>query len=155
MTIRALDVALSQLGVQEATGHNDGVPAERYMRGDELAWCAGFLLWCNECSDDERIAYDDATYYKCRSVTGFIEHLRKLGCFFSRGTMEPKPNDLIFFGNTDSDVGIAGKHCGIVDSVADGRVHTIEGNTSNRVARRSYLTSDRTILGYGRLPQAT
>ena len=40
-------------------------------------------------------------------------------------------------------------HVGIVVNVANGRVNTIEGNTSNMVARRSYQFGGIVIVGYG------
>jgi hypothetical protein len=44
------DVYLSQLGVCEATGHNDGREVEKYLRsvglGKGYAWCAAFVHWC-------------------------------------------------------------------------------------------------------------
>lgn len=47
----------------------------------------------------------------------------------------PSAGDFIFFDwNKDGQV----DHVGIVVNVANGRVNTIEGNTSNMVARRSY-----------------
>lgn len=148
--IQTIDVALSQLGVFEATGRNDGVPAKRYMRGDELAWCAGFVLWCNEHSDDPDMTPDDWTYYHLRSVSSMIKHFRKLGCLVepSRG-YTPQRNDIIFFGKTASDVGVTGSHVGIVEACDGARVFTVEGNTSNKVAKRSYPLHDKTIVAYG------
>lgn len=147
---RAIDTAITQLGIAENSGHNDGVPAERYMRGDELAWCCGFVLYCNEHSDDPLIAKNQSTYYKCRTVTGFIAYMRERGVFWPRSARAPQANDIIFFGKAFADVGVKGNHVGIVEFLEGGRVHTVEGNTSNKVARRSYLTSDGTILGYAR-----
>jgi len=148
--IHAVDVAESQVGVAERTGKNDGIPAERYMRGDALAWCAGFVLWCNESSDDPPLAADVPTYYRLRSVASFVDWAKDRGRFFARGTQVPQRNDIVFFGDTASDVGVKGNHVGIVTKVEAGRIHTVEGNTSNKVARRSYVTSDRTIMGFCR-----
>lgn len=40
----------SQLGVREATGKNDGVQVETYLKSVKLgkgyAWCAAFVKWC-------------------------------------------------------------------------------------------------------------
>jgi len=148
---QAIDIAITQLGICETTGKNDGIPAKRYMRGDELAWCAGFLLFCNEESDDPDITPDDWTYYALRSVKTFQAHLEKHGCFLPRDYASPGRNDFIIFGGTASDVNVKGHHIGIVEKVENGRVHTVEGNTSNKVARRSYDLKDKTILGYGRV----
>lgn len=146
--IHAADVAESQLGIHERTGANDGIPAERYMRGDKLAWCAGFVLYCNECSDDDAFAPDQATYYRLRSVSAFIAWAKERGRFHPRGTLIPQRNDVIFFGDADSDVGVKGHHVGIVTSYDGSGVHTVEGNTSNKVARRVYDPGNKTIVGY-------
>lgn len=42
----------SQVGVREATGHNDGKQVEIYLKSVKLgkgyAWCAAFVHWCLE-----------------------------------------------------------------------------------------------------------
>jgi hypothetical protein len=44
------EVYTSQLGVREATGHNDGKAVEMYLRsvglGKGYPWCAAFVRWC-------------------------------------------------------------------------------------------------------------
>lgn len=151
MTIQAIDVALSQLGVHEDTGKNDGIPAERYMRGDKLAWCAGFALFCNQVSDDENVATTTAEHYAMRSVTTFVEVMKRRGMFVHRN-QPPQRNDFVFFGDTDSDVGVKGSHMGIVDDVdvEAGVFHSVEGNYGNAVQRVRHRLSDPTIIGYGR-----
>ena len=41
---------LSQVGVREATNHNDGKAVEQYLQccglGEGYAWCAAFVKWC-------------------------------------------------------------------------------------------------------------
>jgi hypothetical protein len=152
-----VEVARTQLGVHEATGRNDGIPAERYMRGDKLAWCAGFVLYCIDRSSSAHKASFSLhpVYYACRAVSGFVEVAKTLGLYRPRDGYTPKPGDVIFFANATSDVGRPGNHVGIVEDVdvhqGDGkgeRVHTIEGNTSNKVARRDYAVDDTRILGY-------
>lgn len=76
------------------------------------------------------------------------------GCSFSadyykqagRWATDPQPGDQIFFTYAAGEV----SHTGIVESVANGTVTTIEGNTSDQVARRSYSIGDAVIYGYGR-----
>jgi len=160
--IHTIDVALSQLGVAEATGKNDGIPAERYMRGDKLAWCAGFVLYCNEVSDDPCLfdrngdgvidRGDLKLWYSLRSVAALLKRAQELGIFVDAAE-PPVPNDLIFFGNTTSDVGVRGNHVGIVeayDPVTD-RISSIEGNYSNRVSRVVQRRGTRQISGFGRI----
>lgn len=150
--LKMIDVARTQLGVAEATGNNDGIPAERYMRGDKLAWCAGFVLWCNANSDDRNIAATTKEHYELRSVSRMIEVFKARGWFH---TGSPEPNDIVFFGNAASDVGVRGNHVGIVEEAKGLIVSTIEGNTSNRVARVRHRLNDKTIVGYGRVPPET
>lgn len=150
--IQGIDVALSQLGIAEATGKNDGIPAERYMRGDKLAWCAGFVLWCNANSDDENLATSTKEHYAMRSVTSMIEHCKRKGIFLSSQDTTPQRNDIVFFGDTDSDVGVKGSHVGIVESFdpTTRKLTSIEGNYGNKVARVTQVIGKRKITGFAR-----
>lgn len=58
----------------------------------------------------------------------------------------PQPGDQIFFGSSEDDVW----HTGIVVDVDSSMVYTVEGNSSDGVASRSYSLSYRNIVGYGR-----
>ncbi|WP_320075132.1 CHAP domain-containing protein [Eubacterium callanderi] len=62
------------------------------------------------------------------------------------GVIPQRPGDIIFF--TWSGDGSA-DHVGFVENVTDGTVNTIEGNTTNSCARRSYPLGGYMILGYG------
>lgn len=75
------------------------------------------------------------------------------GCVYSaqyykqagRWSSEPHRGDQIFFysgGNIN--------HTGIVENVSNGVVTTIEGNTSDMVARKTYPINSSYIAGYGR-----
>ena len=59
---------------------------------------------------------------------------------------EAKAGDIIFFdwGNNGTI-----DHVGIVESVNGGTVNTIEGNSGDKVARRSYRIGSSNIYGYG------
>lgn len=61
-------------------------------------------------------------------------------------TSDPQPGDQIFFSYAPGEY----SHTGLVESVQNGTVTTIEGNTSDQVARRSYPISSGNIIGYGR-----
>ena len=58
---------------------------------------------------------------------------------------DPKPGDQIFF-LTGAIIG----HTGIVESVSNKEVITIEGNKGNRVGRHIYKRNHFLIAGYGR-----
>lgn len=68
---------------------------------------------------------------------------------FQDGSYVPAAGDIIFF-DWGSDGGV--DHVGIVESVSGGTVNTIEGNSGDKVARRSYSIGDSRIYGYG-VPQ--
>jgi hypothetical protein len=58
------------------------------------------------------------------------------------GTVTPQPGDLIVWD----------EHIGVVKNVdADGTIHTIEGNSSDRVSERAYAPGARPAIGYVRL----
>lgn len=59
----------------------------------------------------------------------------------------PKVGDQIFFTNNG---GVSCYHTGIVVEVGPYFVKTIEGNSGNKVAERSYKLTDSRIAGYGR-----
>jgi hypothetical protein len=56
--------------------------------------------------------------------------------------------DLIFFRSAG--VGRVSDHVGLVRYVKNGRVYTVEGNSSGQVALRDYALGDTYIVGYGR-----
>ena len=75
------------------------------------------------------------------------------GCLYSaqyyknagRWTNQPQAGHQVFFSQGNEHY----VHTGIVESVDGGIVYTIEGNTSDQVARRSYHVSSGSIDGYG------
>ncbi len=112
------------------------------------AWCAMFVSWC---ADRAGISTDIIPKY--HSSTEGMNWFKSHGRWKPRGGADPQPGDVIFF----SDSGIA-RHTGIVTDVKDGRVYTVEGNTSGGsdyiangggVAAKSYPLTYSYILGYG------
>lgn len=75
------------------------------------------------------------------------------GCLFSmqyfqqqgRFSNEPHVGDQIFFSYSAGEI----SHTGIVESITGNSVITIEGNTSEQVARRTYPFGSDKIVGYG------
>ena len=60
----------------------------------------------------------------------------------------PKSGDIIFFDWNESKDGFS-DHVGIVEKVENGRVYTIEGNSSNACRQRDYDINSSEIQGYG------
>ena len=142
--LKALNKARSQIGVRERTGRNDGTPAQRYSNGRREAWCANFVSWAFRKSGNKL----PGNQRSLASVQYMENQMKKAGKFH-RGT--PKPGDIIFFKNRGRSDRGGGRHVGIVERVANGRIYTIEGNSSNRVRRRSYSLRNSRISGYGRM----
>jgi len=111
-----------------------------------FAWCDMFVDWCFLTA----YGYENALRLLCQpeksagaGCTYSLRYFKKKGQFH---TSNPKPGDQIFFGTSLDNA----THTGIVEKVTASKVNTIEGNTSNQVARRSYALSNSPILGYGR-----
>ena len=78
-----------------------------------------------------------------RTPEAFCEHAFGLFDHATAGHGSPQAGDLIVWG---------GQHIGIVESVdADGKIHTVEGNSSNMVTRRTHDASGDGATGYVRL----
>jgi hypothetical protein len=154
--VLAIDHAITQIGVKEATGRNDGIPAERYNHGDELPWCAAFVVWCFKQAGTP-IHTTRGEEWTFRSVDNMREALTARGYQFGR-RLRPRRNDLIFFEmpsmRGDTKPSPTPKHVGIVERVQKQNgtvyVHTIEGNTGNAVKRRVYQMTDPRIVCYAR-----
>ena len=131
-----VEVAASQIG------NVGGQPYWRwYGFSSYVNWCACFVSWCaNQCG-----------YIGTEIIPKFASCSAGIAWFQARGEWQgrnyvPAPGDLIFYDWQGDGVC---DHVGIVENVEDGRVHTIEGNTSNSVARRSYSLGSGVIVGYG------
>lgn len=112
-----------------------------YGFSSRVEWCACFVSWCaDQCGYIERGIIPKFSY-----VPDGVAFFKERGQWQS-GNYTPKPGDIIFFswnGDGSSD------HVGIVEKAEAGMVHTIEGNTSDSCARRSYVIGSYVILGYG------
>ncbi|WP_434310353.1 peptidoglycan-binding protein [Hominifimenecus sp. rT4P-3] len=114
------------------------------------AWCDMFVDWCFV----KAYGVDNA-----RDLLGGFDAYTPASAqyFKARGrwhTSDPQPGDVIFFENSQRI-----NHTGIVTEVKDGRVHTVEGNTSGGgdvvangggVWSKSYALDNSKIAGYGR-----
>lgn len=109
-------------------------------------WCDMFVDWCFITA----FGYEKALKLLCQpersagaGCTYSAVYYKAKGQFF---THNPKPGDQIFFGTSLSNC----THTGIVERVDKSYVYTIEGNTSDQVARRTYALNNSSIVGYGR-----
>ncbi len=128
-----IGIAQSQIGQGEIGKDNGGPTVRKYTRGQEVPWCAGFVSWVFHTSGR------DIPYHL--SARSYLRYKR---------VKSPKAGDLIIFRR-----GANGGHIGIIESVEDGRITTIEGNKGTypaRVKRFAYtLGHIKNLLGFVRL----
>ena len=137
-----VEVAASQLG------NPGGQPYwSWYGFNSRVAWCACFVSWCaNQCGYIEAGVVPKFSYVQ----TG-IDWFKDAGCWQDgRSGYKPQPGDIIFFDWGD---GGDADHVGIVESCDGVTIHTIEGNSSDAVNRRSYNINSSYIIGYGLINQ--
>lgn len=118
-----LDVALSQLGVEEQPrGSNSGPQINQYLRsvglGAGFSWCMSFVYWCAQQAA-ERQGKANPLY----KTGGVLDQWYKSKQLRVAGL--PKSGD-IFIMDFGSGLG----HTGIVKNVGPTRIDTIEGNAT-------------------------
>ncbi len=104
-------------------------------------WCACFVSWCaGQCGYLDSgvipkfsLCSDGADWFNARGQ-------------FQDASYVPAAGDIIFF-DWENDGSI--DHVGIVESTVNGVVNTIEGNSGDVCARRSYNMGSDSIYGYG------
>jgi hypothetical protein len=126
LALRALEVARTQLGVREATGHNDGAAVESYLRsvglGKGYAWCASFIYWCfNQAAKALGVSNPLA------QTGGVLDHLAKT---HGQIVHTPQVGDIFIM-----DFGEGKGHTGIVKEVRGNMIVTVEGNTNDANSR--------------------
>ena len=132
-----VQIALSQVG---------NVGGETYWRWYGLnyraEWCAIFVSWAaNEAG------YIDAGIIPKFAYVPTGEYwFKERGLWKNKGYI-PKPGDIIFF---DWEVDGKVNHVGIVEKVENGKIYTIEGNSTGDMCRRlSYSINSKVIYGFG------
>ncbi len=129
----ALELAQQELqkGVSEISGNNDGAEIDKYRNGaaNGQPWCASFVSWIYGAGQNSDNA---ATFGYDASVAGIRSKAQSAGYYAAKGSYTPQAGDLMIQENNAS-------HVGVVTGVdADGTIHTIEGNSSDQVAQRTY-----------------
>ena len=121
-----VEVALSQVGVQEATGKNDGTEVEAYLRttglGKGFAWCAAFVAWCGV---ETELLHGKPNPYPVSAWSPTF------GAGGTRDIDQARPADTFqIYYRSKKRIG----HVGIVESTTGSTIITIEGNTSSTAA---------------------
>lgn len=139
VTQNAVRIALSQIGSNETDGSY-----LKYSQGRREAWCADFASWAYEKANGKcPWGYRD----KQGSYKASVEEIKDWAGKNKRlvaphRTNVLKPGDMVLFGQN------GGSHIAIITKVDAKGIHTIEGNTSDRVAERTYNPKSKRIFGY-------
>jgi hypothetical protein len=121
--------------------NNDNPYTQRVMGSRNQPWCAAYVS-CMLKDAKPPIPGISGRMWSA-GVSGLMSQFQRDGRLFRSGSsVQPQPGDVIFFGS---------HHTGIVEKVANGKVYTVEGNTSDRVLERSYPLNSPSISGYGRV----
>lgn len=129
-------IALTQLG------NAGGQPYwSWYGFGSRVEWCACFVSWC--ANEGGYIA--SGVIPKFASCTWGVQWFKDHNQW-QPSSYTPKAGDIIFI---DWEAEGSVDHVGIVESVSDGYVHTVEGNSKNACRQRQYSLDSKIIFGYG------
>jgi hypothetical protein len=143
-TQRLLAAAEGEIGqTEQPPGSNDSPRIAEYRTATSGSgvgpWCAYFTSWA---AQQAGIPLGEAGQ-GFGSVDAVTSWAQRTGRFIPAGTATPQAGDLITWGS---------RHIGIVESVdPDGSIHTIEGNSSNAVTRRTYGADGGGASGFVRL----
>src|ERR1700754_2826762 len=142
--LAAIEAARTQIGQAEMPpGSNDSPRIAEYRSAVQGAvvgpWCADFASWC-AAQAGTPLGENGEGFQSVSSLWSWAEGS---GRAVPAASGTPEAGDLIVWG---------GEHVGLVESVdPDGTIHTIEGNSSDEVAQRTYPPGESGATGYVRL----
>lgn len=139
---RLVRVATEELGYREGP-NNDTKYGEWYHLNYE-AWCAMFVSWC---CNQAGISTDIVPKY-CGCTAGMNWFKQRDQFQYRESGYIPKAGDIAFYKDSGATEGTS-THTGIVYAATSTTVYTIEGNTSDMCAKRSYSINSSYIVGYG------
>lgn len=129
--LKALQIAISQIGVQEhPKGSNSGPEVNQYLKSVGLSpgysWCMAFCYWC---------------YKRASEITGIETHILETGGVLAQWNARKNSNQIltpipgcIFILDYGKGLG----HTGFVERVEGEIMYTIEGNSNDDGSREGY-----------------
>ena len=158
MIDKLMDVAAGEIGYYEKASNRslDDKTANRGTKNytkygkwhgiNPGAWCHMFVSWC-ACQAGIGTDIIPKTASCDNGMQWFKDRNRWQAAPAWGGNYTPKRGDIVYYSSTGKSWDST--HVGIVTSVANGMLDTIEGNTGDCVARRVHILTDKYILGYG------
>lgn len=156
-TTANLDDKTANAGYNNRTKYARDLANAGYYQSSKqgVAWCDVFVDWCHYIAAGKNSKLAQEVIYQTgpygAGCAFSMQYYKQAGRLY---LSDPRPGDQIFFGTSKSV-----DHTGIVIKVANGRVYTIEGNTSATVGvvangggvfEKSYAINYKKIVGYGR-----
>lgn len=163
-----IQIATKEVGYQAVKDKNK-YAKEIAPSLDGEPWCAIFVTWVSKKTNIQNINLFNDVIQKEKPIANFASAVGSIYNFNTNSNLQfyysqyyggkytPKKGDYIYFNwgkNWDKKIYngmfIANSHIGIVESVSNGSVHTIEGNSGNdTVIKGSYQLTNPSIMGYG------
>lgn len=137
MAQKFVNVALKEEGYTELGGNDNRTKYGAWYGYNGVAWCAIFVSWCAA-----HTGISTSVIPKTASVSSYMSWYKARKKFRYKGSYRPKCGDLMIQKSAGA------SHVGIVIKSDSNRFYTIEGNSSNRVARRSYPHNDAKLTGF-------
>ena len=148
-----LPIAQSQLG-------QSGSKYQSWAAIGSGDWCAAFVSWCADQAGYNLVDWTDVTsnpndfpFYVTvgRGARWFNWNNRLQYSRAHGGNYTPNPGDIIYFAWDSNPDLVELWHTGIVESVNNGRIYTVEGNTGDprRVRRNDYDIYDPDVICFG------
>ena len=151
-------VALAELSknvIEVPDGSNSGPDIDQYTDHHPEPWCADFVSWVY-MKAGKSFTGGSSGGWRIGFVPTLREWFQKNGTYTlrSENKFPPEPGDLIVLAGdaTATDSSGAEGHTGIVYQVSGTTVVTIEGNTSNKIAKRTYnnYSTNQQVTGWGK-----
>ncbi len=139
-----VNLVSQEVGVAEQPpGSNDAPRIAQFRQATAGSgvgpWCAYFTSWAAR-EAGVPLGENGQGFGRVDDVYAWAQRAGK--AIPNAAGAQPAPGDLIVWD----------EHIGVVESVgADGTINTIEGNSSDQVARRTYAPGSRPAIGYVRL----
>ena len=137
-----VEVARTQVGYHEGTNNYTKYNVWFGSLNDygyNYAWCQTFVAWCAN-----QAGIPTSMIPRVSGTISGMDFFKKNETWKDAG-ITPEKGDIIYLHSKSS----SGYHVGIVADVSGGQISTIEGNSSDRVAERSYSVGNSSIVGYG------
>ena len=139
---KIIDIAKSEIGTSENPLGSSNVKYNTWYYGHAVSganypWCAVFISWCAD-----QAGIPTSIIPRTASVSNLQTFFINQGLYKNKG-YNPNPGDIMIQKSNGA------SHTGIVIESNGATFSTIEGNTSNKVAKRSYSLNDNRLSGFG------